>query len=325
MRKTRRFLSVLAAFCLILTASVPVLAANDDYTYTVRIYSGKQGTIDGSDVKEYTGLHYGERVSFYPQSAVTLNDNSKYYVRGLRESGKDNSESVAAASFTVTGDADYVVAYGLLGSAVQYTVRYVDANGAELLPSETFYGNVGDSPVIAYRFVEGYQPQAYNLTGELYADASQNVYTFTYRQVTTPTTTPTTASTTAPTTAATTPTTTAANTPTTTAADNANNPAETPAENPTGNPAENPAEDPAASTAAGNESDANTPEETDPQEVVDIRESDAPLANQQLPGGDVSSDGTAFPTAAKIGIAGLGAVAAVGVVYLVIRMKKKSK
>lgn len=320
MRKTRRFLSMLAAFCLILTASVPALAAEDDYTYTVRIYSGKQGTIDGSDVKEYTGLHYGERVSFYPQSAVTLNDNSKYYVRGLRESGKDNSESVAAASFTVTGDADYVVAYGLLGSAVQYTVRYVDANGAELLPSETFYGNVGDSPVIAYRFVEGYQPQAYNLTGELYEDASQNVYTFTYRQVTTPTTTPTTASTTAPTTAATTPTT-AANTPTTTAADNANNPAE----NPTVNPAENPAEDPAASTAAGNESDANTPEETDPQEVVDIRESDAPLANQQLPSGDVSSDGTAFPTAAKIGIAGLGAVAAIGVVYLVIRMKKKSK
>lgn len=320
MRKTRRFLSMLAAFCLILTASVPALAAEDDYTYTVRIYSGKQGTIDGSDVKEYTGLHYGERVSFYPQSAVTLNDNSKYYVRGLRESGKDNSESVAAASFTVTGDADYVVAYGLLGSAVQYTVRYVDANGAELLPSETFYGNVGDSPVIAYRFVEGYQPQAYNLTGELYEDASQNVYTFTYRQVTTPTTTPTTASTTAPTTAATTPTT-AANTPTTTAADNANNPAE----NPTVNPAENPAEDPAASTAAGNESDANTPEETDPQEVVDIRESDAPLANQQLPGGDVSSDGTAFPTAAKIGIAGLGAVAAAGIVYLVIRMKKKSK
>ena len=317
MRKTRRFLSMLAAFCLILTASVPALAAEDDYTYTVRIYSGKQGTIDGSDVKEYTGLHYGERVSFYPQSAVTLNDNSKYYVRGLRESGKDNSESVAAASFTVTGDADYVVAYGLLGSAVQYTVRYVDANGAELLPSETFYGNVGDSPVIAYRFVEGYQPQAYNLTGELYEDASQNVYTFTYRQVTTPTTTPTTA--------ATTPTTTAANTPTTTAADNANNPAETPAENPTVNPAENPAEDPAASTAAENESDANTPEETDPQEVVDIRESDAPLANQQLPGGDVSSDGTAFPTAAKIGIAGLGAVAAAGIVYLVIRMKKKSK
>ena len=160
MRKTRRFLSMLAAFCLILTASVPALAAEDDYTYTVRIYSGKQGSIEGSDVKEYTGLHYGDRVSFYPQSQVSLNDDSKYYVRGLRESGKDNSESVAAASFTVTGDADYVVAYGLLGSAVQYTVRYVDANGAEILPSETFYGNVGDSPVIAYRFVEGYQPQA---------------------------------------------------------------------------------------------------------------------------------------------------------------------
>ena len=106
MRKTRHFLSILAAFCLILTASVPALAAEDDYTYTVRIYSGKQGSIEGGDVKEYTGLHYGDRVSFYPQSQVSLNDDSKYYVRGLRESGKDNSESVAAASFTVTGDAD---------------------------------------------------------------------------------------------------------------------------------------------------------------------------------------------------------------------------
>ena len=114
MRKTRRFLSMLAAFCLILTASVPALAAEDDYTYTVRIYSGKQGSIEGSDVKEYTGLHYGDRVSFYPQSQVSLNDDSKYYVRGLRESGKDNSESVAAASFTVTGDADYVVALSLI-------------------------------------------------------------------------------------------------------------------------------------------------------------------------------------------------------------------
>ena len=47
MRKTRRFLSMLAAFCLILTASVPALAAEDDYTYTVRIYSGKQGSIEG--------------------------------------------------------------------------------------------------------------------------------------------------------------------------------------------------------------------------------------------------------------------------------------
>lgn len=105
MRKTRRFLSMLAAFCLILTASVPALAAEDDYTYTVRIYSGKQGSIEGSDVKEYTGLHYGDRVSFYPQSQVSLNVTASIMSAAWRESGKDNSESVAAASFTVTGDA----------------------------------------------------------------------------------------------------------------------------------------------------------------------------------------------------------------------------
>ena len=180
MRKIGRILSVLTALCLMLSLSA--MAAEGSYTYTVRIFSGRQGTINGGEVITYTDLHYGDRVSFN-QSSVQLNNNSKYYVKGIRESGKDNDTALTTASFTVTGDADYVVCYGLLGSSAAYTVRYVDASGSELAPSETYYGNVGDRPVIAYLYLEGYQPQAYNLTGELLADASQNVFTFTYTAV----------------------------------------------------------------------------------------------------------------------------------------------
>ena len=83
------------------------------YTYTVRIYSGEQGTIDGQDYITYTGLSYGDRITF-DLGRVSLNDNSKYYVRGIRESGRDNN-TVDAPSFIVEQDVDYVVAYGLMG------------------------------------------------------------------------------------------------------------------------------------------------------------------------------------------------------------------
>lgn len=161
-------------------------AADDPYAYTVRVYSGAQGTfVGGSDCYTFPPLAAGTQVEFH-QGDVKLKDDSKYYVRGWKLAGHDNDNSTLFGSLPVDSDMDLVVCYGILGDNVGYTVRYVDAAGNELLPTETFYGNVGDSPVLAYRYVEGYLPQAYNLTGELYADASQNVYTFTYSPVATP-------------------------------------------------------------------------------------------------------------------------------------------
>ena len=102
-------------------------------------------------------------------------------------------------SFEVEEDRDYVVVYGLLGDAVSYTVNYLDAGGNELAPSETYYGNVGDAPVIAYLYIDGYQPQAYNMTGVLDRDASKNVFSFVYTPITAGTQQPGTQPTTAPT------------------------------------------------------------------------------------------------------------------------------
>ncbi len=169
-----------AAFCAPVAAqAADQPTAKEPYTYTVRIFAGNQGTIDGEPFYVQTGLNAGDRFTFYQQNVDVSND-SRYYVRGLREAGRDNNTATVAPSFEVTRDIDYVVAYGIRGQDVAYTVRYVDTDGNALAPEETFYGNVGDSPVIAYRYIEGYQPQAYNLTGELYEDASRNVYTFVY-------------------------------------------------------------------------------------------------------------------------------------------------
>ncbi len=61
-----------------------------------------------------------------------------------------------------------------------YTVQYKDADGNELAESQTFYGNVGDKPVVAYRYIENYVPQALALTKTLSENAAENVFTFTY-------------------------------------------------------------------------------------------------------------------------------------------------
>ena len=112
-------------------------------------------------------------------SAVALNENSKYYVKGIRLSGRDNN-TVAQSAFLVSGDQDYVVAYGIPGELAEYTVNYVDTDGNKLAESRTYYGNVGDKPVIAYLYIDGYIPDSYNQTGKLSSNASENVFNFVY-------------------------------------------------------------------------------------------------------------------------------------------------
>ena len=101
-----------------------------------------------------SGLKIQDIVTFNPQAgAVDLAADSKYYVKGVRQSGRDN-KSVASSSFRVTGDADYVVAYGVKGNMVGYTVNYQDENGRALAESRKYYGNVGDKPVVAHIYIE---------------------------------------------------------------------------------------------------------------------------------------------------------------------------
>ena len=49
----------------------------------------------------------------------------------------------------------------------------MDTDGNKLAESRTYYGNVGDEPVIAYLYIDGYIPDSYNQTGKLSSNASE--------------------------------------------------------------------------------------------------------------------------------------------------------
>ena len=165
------------------------------YTYKVTFYAGNQGTFEGTeglavsnaaatveasdDKIVVSGLKAGDTVGLTAQSTVKLDADSKYYAQGIRMSGRDNS-TVSAAVFEVNSDMDYVVAYGIKGNQVKYTVNYQDEAGRALAASATFYGNVGDKPVVAYKYIEGYFPKTFGFTKTLVANAAENVFTFVY-------------------------------------------------------------------------------------------------------------------------------------------------
>ena len=168
-------------FTTLLTLAFPVQAwakvgGNEtEYTYTVTLCAGNQGyfsdtngiTVDnhitgssyqiekesqGEKIK-ISGLKYGDRVMVRAQSCIQLKEDGKYYIGGIRESGRDNN-TVGKSAFVVESDQEYVAAYAIAGNMVAYTVNYQDANGNALSDSETFYGAVGDQPVVALKYFE---------------------------------------------------------------------------------------------------------------------------------------------------------------------------
>ena len=180
MKKWKRLLVSLLTVSMTLGASTMSVMADDTtpYTYKVTLSAGNKGTINGQNKIEQADIASGSTVTFNLNDIQVTDD--KYYVKGIRLSGRDNDEALAAPSFTVDKDADYVVAYGIKGNMVAYTVNYQDASGNSLAESQTFYGNVGDKPVVAYRYIENYIPDALALTKTLSDNESENVFTFTY-------------------------------------------------------------------------------------------------------------------------------------------------
>ena len=312
-------------------------AESKDYTYTVTFYTGNHGSFTGRNhisvdnsktASEYqvtggekeitvTGLKRNDVVSFDAamEGAVEVGEG-KYYVKGIRQSGRDNN-TVATSAFRVEGDRDYVVAYGIRGEMTSYVVEYQDTEGNTLAPSRTYYGNIGDKPVVAFLYIEGYEPQAYNQTKTLDANSAENVFTFVYSQTEQPVE-PTTGGDETPETTA--PETTAPTTP-----DAPEAPAGAEAGEP-GGEAEAPGGE---AEAPGGEADepggqtANLDEEevplAGPEEVKDLDDEEVPLA-----GGNVLKDadqgGRLFYGAAAVAVAGVGVI-----LFLLIWLKKRTK
>lgn len=149
------------------------------YGYKVTLYTGNQGTINSQNEMSIN-VSKGQMVSL-DLSQIELPQDSKYYVKGIRLSGHDSVDNLDPATFVVNGDLDYVVVYGVKGNQVAYTIRYVDEKGKQLSEDTVLYGNVGDKPVVAYKYIDSYIPQAYALTKTLVENEKENVFTFTYK------------------------------------------------------------------------------------------------------------------------------------------------
>lgn len=183
MKMWKKIMTAVLAGSLMLGISMVSMAAEPEgYKYTVNFSAGNHGTFEnGTDEIIQKDLPAGSTVSFTAQTAVTLEENSKYYVKGVRLSGRDNADVMATLTIDkVEKDEAYVVVYGIKGNQVSYTVKYQDAKGKELAPDEVFYGNVGDKPVVAYKYISGYRPKALGLTKTLSENEAENVFIFEY-------------------------------------------------------------------------------------------------------------------------------------------------
>lgn len=317
-RPLRRIAVSLLALTVVFFTMAPAAFADSEYTYTVRLYAGNQGALTGNGIQTSSsaakisksksqvtikGLKYGDIVYITPQSAGKVTDDT-YYIKGVRRSGRDNAEATES-SFIVASDRDYVMAYGVSGDLVAYTVRYVDETGTQLLESDTYYGNLGERQYVSARYVDGYQPQSLNLVKTLSANEADNVFTFEYAPSAVPTPAPPEEGGEAPA------------TPTTPEA-----PAATAAGGGTGAGAGAAAPAAAAPAAAAPGGGATTalPDGDTPQGLTDLDDDNTPLANQDLerPG----SKRGYLPLYAGIGAAAAAALAAAIAVLLKKRRKQ---
>lgn len=181
MKRWKKMLVSLLTICMIFSLSaISALASGEPYSYNITVYAGNKGTFGGASRKVYT-VRSGQVVNIAGLIGQVQVTDEKYYVKGFRLSGRDNAEALVSPVYVVNGDADYVVAYGIKGDQVAYTVNYQDEKGKELAPGSTFYGNVGDKPVVAYQYIDGFVPEALALTKTLSANEAENVFTFVYK------------------------------------------------------------------------------------------------------------------------------------------------
>ena len=165
--------------------------AKASYKYTITVSGGNVLP----DFSQKQTKAAGETVSLagaIASAQSALPSDSKYYVKGVRLAGRDKTENLADPAFKVTEDQEYVIDYGVKGDLTHYQVWYLDptANGLILQPDDgngnklpnpqTFTGNVGDEVVIAFQYVDGYQPCAYNVKLTLSANEAENVVYFYY-------------------------------------------------------------------------------------------------------------------------------------------------
>ena len=207
MKKIHKILAVVLALCAVLSISITGFAA--DRHYTIRVFAGDQGSL----ASPYTIPYNGNSASIPLDSLVTVKNPSKYTIVGLREAGKgtgtyhDYEKPISKNIYgsviisDVQHDTDYVVAYAIASSVVDYEVRYLEqgtntdlSSQVTLSSGETrdsiryFKGVQGTRIAVSARYIEGYTPVYPDGTVKtLSADSTKNIFPVYYTR--TPTTT----------------------------------------------------------------------------------------------------------------------------------------
>ena len=164
MKQRKTLLLVLLAVIFVI-GIFPVSAQAADRQYVIRVSAGNKGTFPGNEMYTVT-LPYDSYLTV-PEAIA----DEGYYVKGIKESGKDSFMN----GYHITKDQDFIVVYGVKGREVRYVIRYLEYGTNTVLAEEqTFYADPGDKPVSSYIYIEGYQPYL-RTTKTLVEDESQNV------------------------------------------------------------------------------------------------------------------------------------------------------
>lgn len=179
MKRVKFFAGLLLAFCLVIGMSIAAFA----YDYTVTVSGGGNGKVTNTQDGASSDKELEEKISLNGYWSVddykVDPSNAKYYFKGFHISGQEDT-IYATGDLPITKDTVFVASYGVVGKMVAYTVNYQDAAGVTLYPTQTFSGNVGDTPVVAFRYVENFIPRETTLTQTLVEDETKNVFTFVY-------------------------------------------------------------------------------------------------------------------------------------------------
>ena len=196
MKRFFRTAPVLTLILIMLAGTISVGAYNYEISLSAGNGSFEDGAIQKGDAGSITVTSNSTTFELCGNSYTLTKmpdgkdpDSSIYFVRGIKLAGEDNDQVYAAGTIDPEGetaakyrkkDLEFVVAYGLKSSMVQYTASYVGTDGETLLPAETFYGIAGDTVILTAKYVDGYQPRGFTGQAVLSSDESENDFTFLY-------------------------------------------------------------------------------------------------------------------------------------------------
>ncbi|MBR0456133.1 MAG: hypothetical protein IJJ01_05635 [Firmicutes bacterium] len=187
MKKVQRIAVLVLSACLVFGMMTVSAFGDDGYKHQLEVTAGNGSFSSGSTLKGTTAsidIDNAQLTVGDDTVDITAPDEN-HFVIGMKVTGHDNSEVITGTVdlANYNEDESLVVAYGLKSNMIKYTIRYITADGSTVLhKQEEHYGVVGQKPVVAYKYVEGYLPDAYNRTGEL-KRGSDNVFTFYYYPV----------------------------------------------------------------------------------------------------------------------------------------------